>query len=392
MNADEIKADEIKADEKKADKKKKLYHYTSVEGFEGIINNNSIRMTKSDFLNDPSDCKLFITLVDKYITSHPDVLKDIFSDIGDNSEIIKEIYKNGCDLIQYIQYIHKHISLYVLSLSEIDDGMNMWNYYGKGGFELHFSAEDLVSSLKETLSPENEFLVEVPVIYAKSDTKVEEMAVPAFSEFILKSKDSDNVFEDHSAFIKTKSNNGEAELYKTKKLNVFTKTYIRSYITTLDYLLKHGQISKEMSKEDIFKNVFHNVSKLNDYLYWKHDLSLYMLVLSALIKSDTYKYEEEYRIVYFNYNINPDKTEKKKEEEYYIKHISSGDIICPYITFKNDSTDNLLKNSLKKITVSPSAKYSPISEEIYQETLKKYIISKGFNDIEVSYSQHFNRW
>ena len=29
-----------------------LYHYTSVDGFEGIVKNNSIRMTKSEFLND----------------------------------------------------------------------------------------------------------------------------------------------------------------------------------------------------------------------------------------------------------------------------------------------------------------------------------------------------
>ena len=58
-----------------------LYHYTNVSGFEGIINNNSIRMTKSDFLNDPADCHLFITLIDKYINSHPTVFPDIISSV-----------------------------------------------------------------------------------------------------------------------------------------------------------------------------------------------------------------------------------------------------------------------------------------------------------------------
>ena len=42
-----------------------LYHYTSVDGFEGIVKNNSIRMTKSEFLNDPYDCHLFVKLVEK---------------------------------------------------------------------------------------------------------------------------------------------------------------------------------------------------------------------------------------------------------------------------------------------------------------------------------------
>lgn len=52
-----------------------LYHYTNVGGFEGIINNNSIRMTKSDFLNHPADCHLFITLVEKYKFSSDNTLK-----------------------------------------------------------------------------------------------------------------------------------------------------------------------------------------------------------------------------------------------------------------------------------------------------------------------------
>ena len=128
-----------------------LYHYTNVGGFEGIINNNSIRMTKSDFLNDPSDCHLFITLVEQYINSNSIILSNIISSVRNQRDIVEKIYKeNGCDLIHYIKYIHKHISLYVMSLTQIDDGMNMWNYYGQGGMELNFSIESLIESLQKT--------------------------------------------------------------------------------------------------------------------------------------------------------------------------------------------------------------------------------------------------
>ena len=367
-----------------------LYHYTSVDGFEGIIKNNSIRMTKSNFLNDPADCNLFITIVDKYICSNPKVLEKIISNIGNNKDIVEKIYyEKECDLVHYINYIHKHISLYVMSLTKIDDGMNMWNYYGQGGMELNFSIDNFINSLKKTLSSEKEFLAEAHVIYANSDFDIEKMEVPTFSEFVLKNKESDSIFEDHRSFIKGLSHYDATQLYDTNKLDEFIKTYMKSYITTLDYLIGQRAINDSMSREEIFDKVFNNVSKLNNFLYWKHDLSLYMLVLSALIKSDTYEYEDEHRIVYFEYNTNSNKT---KKEEYCIKHIMSGDFVCPYVTFKNETND-LLQNSLKKITISPVTRNLPINNEIYLETLKKYILSQGFNEaVEVQYSQHSIRW
>lgn len=368
-----------------------LYHYTSVGGFEGIINNNSIRMTKSDFLNDPSDCHLFITLVEQYINSNSKILSNIISSVRNQREIVEKIYKkNGCDLIHYIKYIHKHISLYVMSLTQIDDGMNMWNYYGQGGMELKFSIESLIESLQKTFISEKEFLAEAHVIYANSEFDVEKINVPAFADFTLINKESNNIFEDHRSFIKEKSYYDADQLYSTTRLDQFINTYMKSYITTLEYLLQQKEISDGMPSEIIFQKVYDNVSKLNNFYYWKHDLSLYMLVLSALIKSDTYEYEDEHRVVYFEYNINSEKT---KKEEYTVKHIMSGDFVCPYITFKKDDENDLLQSSLKGITISPVTRNLPINNDTYLETLKKYILSKGFVNVEnVEYSKHTIRW
>ena len=44
-----------------------LYHYTSVQGFESIIKNQCLRMTRSDFMNDPRDCQVFFDIVERYI-------------------------------------------------------------------------------------------------------------------------------------------------------------------------------------------------------------------------------------------------------------------------------------------------------------------------------------
>ena len=368
-----------------------LYHYTNVSGFEGIINNNSIRMTKSDFLNDPADCHLFITLIDKYINSHSTVFPDIISSVRNQRDIVEKIYtKNKCDLIHYIKYIHKHISLYIMSFTQIDDGMNMWNYYGQGGIELNFSVENLIESFQRTFISEKEFLAEAHVIYANSELDVEKINVPTFTDFTLINKESNNIFEEHRSFINEKSYYEAAQLYSTTKLEQFIETYMKSYITTLEYLLQKKEISDDMPSETIFQKVFENVSKLNNFYYWKHDLSLYMLVLSALIKSDTYAYENEYRLVYFEYNINPEKT---KKEEYTVKHIMAGDFICPYITFKKDGENDLLQSSLRGITVSPVTRNLPIDNDTYLETLNKYILSKGFTDVEnVKYSKHTILW
>lgn len=366
----------------------KLYHYTSVEGFERIITDNSIRMTKSDFLNDPFDCHLFVTLIEKYMESHPKVLLNSILNLETHKTEVDELYKSKeCDLIHYIKYIQNHISLYVMSLTKTNDGMNMWNYYGHGGMELEFSIDNLVDSFRGTFVSEKEFLTEAKVIYANSELDVEKILVPDFSKFVLINNDSKNLFNDHRSFIKENSFYEADQLYSTSSLDKFINSYIKSYVASLEYLMKKGIINVNTSSDIVFDKVFDNISKLNNFYYWKHDLSLYMLVLSALIKSDTYEYEDEHRIVYFEYNINSD---KKKNEEYSMKNLDSSRFIYPHITFKNPG---LLQNSLQSITISPVTSNLPISESAYTETLKKFLVSKGFeNSIDVRYSKHIIRW
>ena len=80
----------------------KLYHYTSVGGFEGIIKNNSIRMTRSEFLNDPYDCHLFVKLVEKYLDSNEELVKDTIKSLTTHSKEVETLYmQKGCKLVPY---------------------------------------------------------------------------------------------------------------------------------------------------------------------------------------------------------------------------------------------------------------------------------------------------
>ena len=78
-----------------------LYHYTSVDGFEGIVKNNSIRMTKSEFLNDPYDCHLFVKLVEKYLDANESEINKVIGQLSTNKVEVTELYKEkDCNLIK----------------------------------------------------------------------------------------------------------------------------------------------------------------------------------------------------------------------------------------------------------------------------------------------------
>lgn len=149
------------------------------------------------------------------------------------------------------------------------------------------------------------------VIYANTDYSIENIIVPDFSQFVLVNRDSKDIFGEHRKFINENSFYKADQLYETSNLANVIDTYLKGYVTSMEYLLNKGIIATNTPADKVYESIFDNISKLNNFYYWKNDLSLYMLVLSALIKSDTYQYENEYRIVYFENTINT-KTEKRR--------------------------------------------------------------------------------
>ena len=213
----------------------RLYHYTSVSGFDGIIRSNSIRMTRSEFLNDPYDCHLFIKLVEKYLAEKQTLVKETISNLGKcRKDVEKLYYEAGCDLVAYIEYIQSHIGLYVMSLTEEQDAMNMWNYYGNGGIELEFDVDKLADSLRRTFASEREFLSKSKVIYANTDYSIENIIVPDFSQFVLVNRDSKDIFGEHRKFINENSFYKADQLYETSNLAKFIDTYLKGYVTSME--------------------------------------------------------------------------------------------------------------------------------------------------------------
>ena len=79
---------------------------------------------------------------------------------------ILEIYKK-CSFEDYVKYLEKHIKLYVMSFSSVADDLTMWNYYGKGGFSLEISKDQLIQVMKNTLKENDEYFTISNVIYLK---------------------------------------------------------------------------------------------------------------------------------------------------------------------------------------------------------------------------------
>ena len=259
-----------------------MKHYTSVEGFEGIIKGKSLRMTKSDFLNDPSDCKLFISLVQDYLQRNQSKVNSILSSVVPTGFVREMAEKYSVS--EYIAYVQQQVPLYVLSLTELEDDMSMWNYYGHGGVELQLDCDLLIEKFRSCLTRGDEYLACSRVIYTNEQVKLEDITVPVFESFELKTMNSCNLFVDNRDQITNTTET--AQLYGTESLVTFVDTYIKNYIYTIKFLAENNMIDSTTSRKELFEKVFANISSLYGKYVWKKDLSLYILVLSALIKNN----------------------------------------------------------------------------------------------------------
>lgn len=108
-------------------------------------------------------------------------------------------------------------------------------------------------------------------------------------------------------------------------------------------------------------------------------------MLSALIKTDSYAYENETRIVYFENSIEND---QNKKDQYELKSILGQKYIRSYIEFSKIELNEILKS----IVVSPLTRNIPIKDNLYQEVLGLFLKNNGDFDIEVKVSKHKCRW
>ncbi len=344
----------------------KYYHYTSVDAMVSIMQNKALRFTRSEFLNDPADGKVLTGILEKYLEAldvtaiiKPEMAKGNKGLPSDMLKRVKPIY-DAAPLIDYIKYLQKHIHLYVLSLTKNEDQVSMWNHYGNGGIAFEVDMAALICRLKKCLLAPHQYITYSPVKYiSEEEEAAETITLTPCSQFPLDSQNESNIFETHSQ-------DGEIYFrnrYQTKKLKEFIDNYIIEYFHSLNFLSNGNTISASSEPTDIFKAVHENAFKCSRQLTFKNDLTLYMLVLSALIKSKTYEHENEFRIVVFENTLEP-----TCKVEYGTQSLVGQKYIRPYWEAK--FTD---MSFIKKVILSPLTRNLPIDGDLYKETMEDFL-------------------
>jgi len=116
-----------------------LYHYTSVEGLLGILDNRTIWVTKSDFLNDYSELvylrQVYAELLDR--------LKAERDEMAESGPFYRMLKAAG-DRLDDPAWLQEQ-ELFVLSLTHHGDSYTMWsNFSGHHGYNIQIDCKALI--------------------------------------------------------------------------------------------------------------------------------------------------------------------------------------------------------------------------------------------------------
>lgn len=116
----------------------RLYHYTSQEGFLGIIESDCVWATKMQYLNDTTELSLALKLTKEAIVKYASKYSGI-----DLSRI--EQLKGALNNIS-------KINLCIASFSEKPDLLSQWRAYsgGSGGYSIGFNTEALIKNAEKS--------------------------------------------------------------------------------------------------------------------------------------------------------------------------------------------------------------------------------------------------
>lgn len=388
-----------------------LYHYTSMQGFESIIKSQNIRMTRSDFMNDPNDCKVFYNIVKKYIKEKMEDIdiEHYLRNVGNKSKIfsndVGELIKRY-PLNEYLDFVYNHISMYVFSMTDRKDSLPMWNYYGNDGICIGFEKDAFLEKFSQNMcKTEFDFLAYTKVNYIDVDTELIDLPLDSLNDIqLLKKTDEGKVSFYENLLLECKKDDEKINL------ELFVESYIESYIVSINYLLRAPKEKKKTfeefhkinsGKEFYHKMFLHNRDIKIKEMKFKSHIDIFMLILSAKYKPKTFENESETRIVLFNYDIVQD-----VDEQYTTIKYDFGSFMKPFIENKKDTEDKKdkedkedeedeedetwLSNEVKSIVLSPSTKRIPIENNKYKEIIRRFLNKDDSFNIESS--KHDIRW
>lgn len=109
-----------------------LYHYTNAESLLNILDSGEMWITKSNYMNDPEEIeyglKIFNTEINKYKSSD------------------KQYFE---PLVNWIKGVHNYHDYFILSLSDNDDSLSLWDRYSNGrGYCIGLDIDEMITELR----------------------------------------------------------------------------------------------------------------------------------------------------------------------------------------------------------------------------------------------------
>ena len=111
---------------------KNIYHYTSPDGLESIINDKSILFSDYRFLNDEKELNYFIDVIKEILDKNYEKNSDFYNHM--ENDILKKFPKDITTFFindETATESREQCNYYILSTSLKPDILSMWNYYSK---------------------------------------------------------------------------------------------------------------------------------------------------------------------------------------------------------------------------------------------------------------------
>lgn len=361
-------------------------HYTTVEAFRAIIRTRILRLTRTEFLNDPNDTKVWSQFMTNFVDNNQQRIAQTVNQIaGDDGPQLLQLYWHA-PIQGFMAFMQQRIKLYVMALSTDEDAIPMWNYYGYGGMEMSLDLNGFMKDLQAQLRPgSHEYIGAARVIYVDSRANIAKARIAKdFQDFLLADTNTLDLFtSDREALIAQKQ---PVDVFERTDLGQYIDDFIESYIWSLRYLAKTRRvISSTTPPAEIYAQLFENDTSARGEYAWKKDLLLLFVMLTAAMKSNSYAYEKEYRVFYFDASLSET---PQKQENFDIQELSGQKYLRPYVEL---AVPNLF-DYLTRVTLSPLTQNLPVDTPVYLDVIQSLLHQYGFQHVTVAGSQQQIRW
>ncbi|MFL7940798.1 DUF2971 domain-containing protein [Priestia megaterium] len=109
-----------------------IYHYTSAEALKNIVQTKAFWITRSEYLNDTTEQEVIISL-----------LRNFYKRNNKMSKVVQGFIETK--LNEFI----KEYNYYILSFSNSDDSLPLWNYYAENdGYNIGFDLSEIITIME----------------------------------------------------------------------------------------------------------------------------------------------------------------------------------------------------------------------------------------------------